>query len=163
MIEFSQNAGSNDEPTYSIHNEELNSGPHVFFSRSEDICNIPGLGTLETGGRSIFGALRRAAGAGGWNETFTSGAPLVQHCAKEISRIGRYRLDPTLLAQPGRVFDIEPGATEAQFYAPRVAYRRADLASVLYYLSETQSPVLETIVDIVAEAITVLRVLSSTT
>jgi predicted ATPase len=151
MIEFSQNAGSNDEPTYSIHNEELRSGAHVFFSRSEDICNIPGLGTLQTEGRSIFGALRRAAGVGEWNETFAGGAPLVQHCAKEISRIGRYRLDPTLLAQPGRVFDIEPGAT--QFYPPRVAYRGADLASVLYHLSETQSPILEKIAEIVAEAI----------
>jgi predicted ATPase len=151
MIEFSQNAGSNDEPTYSIHNEELKSGAHVFFSRSEDICNIPGLGTLQTEGRSIFGALRRAAGVGEWNETFADSAPLVQHCAKEISRIGRYRLDPTLLAQPGRVFDIEPGAT--QFYPPRVAYRGADLASVLYYLSETQSPILEKIGRIVAEAI----------
>jgi predicted ATPase len=151
MIEFSQNAGSNDEPTYSIHNEELKSGASVFFSRSEDICNIPGLGTLQTEGRSIFGALRRAAGVGEWNEMFAGGAPLVQHCAKEISRIGRYRLDPTLLAQPGRVFDIEPGATQS--YPPRVAYRGADLASVLYYLSETQSPILEKIVKIVAEAI----------
>lgn len=154
MIDFSQNAGSSDEPTYSIHNEELKSGKHVFFSRSEDVCDIPGLGALQTEGRSIFGALRRAAGAREWNETFTSGAPLLQHCAKEISRIGRYRLDPTLLAQASRVFDIEPGATEAQFYAPRLAYRGGDLASVLYYLSETQSPILEKIVEIVAEAIT---------
>jgi len=154
MIEFSQNASSNDEPTYSIHNEELKSEAHVFFSRSDDICNTPGMGALQTQGRSIFGALRRAAGAGEWTETFASHAPLVQHCAKEIRRIGRYRLDPTLLAQPGRVFDIEPGSTEAQVYAPRVAYRGADLASVLYYLNETQSPILEQIVEIVAEAIT---------
>jgi predicted ATPase len=152
-IEFSQNAGTSDEPTYSIHNEELKSGTHVYFSRSDDICDLPGLGNLQTAGRSIFGSLRRAAAAGEWNDTFAAGAPLVQHCAKEISRIGRYRLDPTLLAQPGRVFDIEPGATESQ-YAPRVAYRGADLASVLYYLSETQSPILENIVEIVAEAIT---------
>jgi predicted ATPase len=47
-IEFSQNAGSYDEPTYSIHNEELKSGAHVFFSRSDDVTNIPGLGTLQT-------------------------------------------------------------------------------------------------------------------
>lgn len=154
MIEFSQNAGSNDEPTYSIHNEELRSANHVFFSRSDDICSIPRLGTLQTGGRSIFGALRRAATTGEWNDTFASGAPLVQHCAKEISRIGRYRLDPPLLAQPGRVFDIEPGVTEAQAYTPRVAYRGADLASVLYYLSETQSPILEKIVEIVGQGIT---------
>jgi hypothetical protein len=60
----------------------------------------------------------------------------------------------TLLAQPGRVFDIEPGTTEAQVYAPRVAYRGADLASVLYYLNETQSPLLDKIIEIVAEAIT---------
>ncbi|HEV2198902.1 MAG TPA: AAA family ATPase [Bryobacteraceae bacterium] len=154
MIEFSQNTGTNDEPTYSIHNEELKSKAHVYFSRSEDICNIPGISALHTEGRTIFGALRRAAGAGEWNDTFAKGAPLVLHCATEISRIGRYRLDPTLLAQPGRVVDIEPGATEARSYAPRVAYRGADLASVLYYLSETQSPILDRIVEIVGEAIT---------
>ena len=154
VIEFSQNSGSTDEPTYSIHNEELTSGTHVYFSRSDDICDIPGFGTLATAGRSIFGALRRAAAAGEWTEAFTNGAPLLQHCAKEISRIGRYRLDPTLLAQPGRVFDIEPGVVESHSFSPRVAYRGADLAAVLYYLNETQNPILDKIIEIVAEAIT---------
>jgi predicted ATPase len=152
MIEFSQNPGTNDEPTYSIQNEDLKFGNQVLFNRSDDICNIPGLHTLQTEGRSIFGALRHSAGE--WNATFANGAPLVQHCAKEISRIGRYRLDPSLLAQPGRIFEIEPGAIQPHIYAPRVAYRGADLASVLYYLSETKSPVLANIIEIVAEAIT---------
>lgn len=154
IIEFSQNAGTNDEPTYSIHNEELRSGSRIFFSRSDDVLNIPGLSNLQTSGRSIFGALRHAAVAGGWSESFTTGAPLIQHCAKEISRIGRYRLDPALLAQPGRIFEIEPGVVQPNAYVPRVAYRGADLASVLYYLGETQSQILDEIVKIVAEAIT---------
>jgi len=155
-IEFSQNAGTHEEPTYSIHNEDLRSAAGVvFFNRSDDICNLPGLGPLQIDGRSIFAAIRRAAvGGQEWKEDFTAGAPLVEHCAKEISRIGRYRLDPTLLAQPGRVVDIEPGSQgTTHFYAPRVAYRGADLSSVLYYLSETQSPVLEQITNIVAKAI----------
>lgn len=154
MIEFSQNLGTNDEPSYSIHNEELTAGAQLLFSRSDDVCRIPGLSNLQTSGRSIFGAIRHSASAGGWNDAFSEGAPLIQHCAKEISRIGRYRLDPALLAQPGRIFEIEPGAVQPYSYAPRVAYRGADLAAVLYYLGETQSPVLEEIVRIVAEAIT---------
>src|ERR1700722_1449432 len=57
-IEFSQNAGSHDEPTYSIHNEDLRSNAgQVFFNRSDDICNIAGLEGLQTEGRSIFAAI----------------------------------------------------------------------------------------------------------
>jgi len=149
LIEFSQNPGSQDDPTYAIHNEELRAGSEILFSRSEDICRLPGLGSLPLDGRSIFAAVRRTE----WSSEFSERAPLVAHCAKEVSRIGRYRLEPALLARPGRVFDVEPGEIEAQPQAPRLAYRGGDLASVLYFLSETQSPILNSIVERVAEAI----------
>ena len=74
------------------------------------------------------------------------------HCAREISRVGRYRFDSRLLAQPGRVFDVEPGERDRPG-SPRVAYRGEDLASVLYFLSETKSPMLQEIIDRIAEAI----------
>lgn len=153
-IEFSQNGGTHDDPTYSIHNEDLRMGNLVYFNRSDDVCDIPGVDPLQTEGRSIFAAIRRAAAGGQeWTAQFRASAPLLEHCAREISRIGRYRLDPTFLGAPSRVVDIEPGSSLAQLYAPRVAYRGADLSSVLYYLSEIQSPLLGQITTIVADGI----------
>ena len=152
IIEFSQNPGTLEEPTYAIHNEELSVNSELVFSRSDDMCELSGLTGLDFGGKSIFAAMRRAQ----WADDFTAIQPLVSHCAREISRIGRYRLDPTLLARPGRVFDVEPGEAGAQassFQAPRLAFRGSDLASVLYFLSETESPILKQIVDRVADAI----------
>jgi len=152
MIEFSQNTGTLEEPTYAIHNEELHIGSKRVFSRSDDICDLDGLTNIDYAGRSIFAAIRRAQ----WPENFATNQPLISHCAREISRIGRYRLDPALLARPGRVFDVEPGetgGTPSAFQAPRLAFRGSDLASVLYFLSETDSPILKQIVDRVGEAI----------
>jgi predicted ATPase len=151
-FEFSQNPDSQDDPTYTIQNEELKAGTRVIFSRSDEVCKLPHLSNVHSEGRSIFAAIRRADGF----DEFAKAEPLVAQCAREISRIGRYRLDPRLLAQPGRVFDVEPGEKEKdreKYATPRVAYRGEDLASVLYFLSETKSPVLQQIVDRVAEAI----------
>lgn len=148
-IEFSQNPGTQEEPTYAVHNEALRVGSKLIFSRSEDVCELEGLSGLHFEGKSIFAAIRRAE----WSDDFENTQPLVAHCAREISRIGRYRLDPTLLARPGRVFDVEPGEPDKPFLPPRVSYRGGDLASVLYFLSETESPVLKQIVERVGEAI----------
>lgn len=152
VIEFSQNPNTLEEPTYAIHNEELQAGSERIFSRSDDICELNELKGVDVGGRSIFAAIRRAQ----WSKNFATTQPLLSQCAREISRIGRYRLDPSLLARPGRVFDVTPGdaGDEATRYpAPRLAFRGGDLASVLYFLSETESPILKQIVDRVAEAI----------
>lgn len=149
LIEFSQNPDTHEEPTYSIHNEEVRVGARCIFSRSEDRCELRGLSNLDFEGRSIFAAIRRAE----WSDTFEKELGLVAHCAREISRIGRYRLDPSLLARPGRVFDVEPGEAGKGFRSPRLTYRGADLASVLYFLSETQNPALEQIAKRVAQAI----------
>jgi predicted ATPase len=147
-IEFSQNPNTQDDPAYTIQNEEMKVGSRVLFSRSDDISKLPGLKNVHAEGRSIFAAIRRADGF----EEFAKREPLVAHCAKEISRIGRYRFDSRLLAQPGRVFDVEPGEKDRPA-TPRVAYRGEDVASVLYFLSETESPILQQIVDRVAQAI----------
>jgi predicted ATPase len=149
LIEFSQNTANREDPTYAIHNEELRVGSEILFSRSEDTCELKGLSALHFEGRSIFAAIRRAE----WSDDFTRNQPLVAHCARQISLIGRYRLDPALLARPGRVFDVEPGEVEKPVHAPRLRYQGGDLASVLYFLSETDSPVLEQIALRVDEAI----------
>ena len=147
-IEFSQNPNTQNDPTYTIQNEEMKIDDRVLFSRSDDVRELKGLSNLHPEGRSIFAAIRRADGF----EEFSTNEPLVAHCAREISRIGRYRFEPRLLAQPGRVFDVEPGE-QNRSGSPRVAYRGEDLASVLYFLSETKSPILQEIVDCVADAI----------
>ena len=147
-IEFSQNPNTHNDPTYTIQNEEMKIGDRVLFSRSDDVRELKGLSNLHPEGRSIFAAIRRADGF----EEFSTNEPLVAHCAREISRIGRYRFDSRLLAQPGRVFDVEPGEQNRPG-SPRVAYRGDDLASVLYFLSETNSPILQGIIDRIAEAI----------
>jgi predicted ATPase len=149
LIEFSQNPGTETEPKYSIHNEELSVGSTVVFSRSKECCNLAGLSELQLDGRSVFAAIRRTD----WSQEFSDRHPLIALCAREMSRIGRYRLDPALLARPGRVFDVEPGETELSRQTPWLSYRGEDLASVLYFLSETQSPILEEIVRRVAEGI----------
>jgi predicted ATPase len=150
-IEFSQNANTQDDPAYTIQNEELKVGNRVLFDRSDEICDLKGLVDLYYENRSIFAAIRRADGF----DDFAKAEPLVAHCAREISRIGRYRLDSRLLAHPGRVFDVEPGekGLAAAPATPRLSYQGEDLASVLYFLSETASPVLQQIVERVAEAI----------
>ena len=149
VIEFSQDPGSEVEPTYSIHNEELRVDAKLVFSRSRDRCDLTGLSNLHFDDRSVFAAIRRAE----WSDEFSQSHPLIALCAREISRIGRYRLDPALLARPGRVVDVEPGEAEPGGRRPWLSYRGEDLASVLYYLSETQSPILDEIVRRVAEGI----------
>lgn len=148
-IEFSQNPNTQNDPIYTIQNEEMKIGSRVLFSRSDDIKDLKGLSNLYPEGRSIFAAIRRADGF----EEFSKNEPLVAHCAREISRIGRYRLESRLLAQPGRVFDVELGERNRPGSSPRVSYRGDDLASVLYFLSETKSSVLQDIVERIAEAI----------
>lgn len=149
LIEFSQNPGTEVEPTYSIHNEELRVDSVLMFSRSKDKCDFTGLPSLHYEDRSIFAAIRRAE----WSDQFASAHPLIATCAREISRIGRYRLDPALLARAGRVVDVKPGEVASAGPMPWLSYRGEDLASVLYFLSETESPILAEIVQRVAEGI----------
>jgi len=148
-IEFSQNPPTRGGPTYVIYNEELAVGTRRLFSRSEDICELSGVSNLDYDGRSIFAAIRRAQ----WSDDFNQSQPLVAHCAREISRIGRYRLEPALLARPGNVFDVDPGEGDKTSPTPRVSYQGGGLASVLYFLSETQNPAIEQIAGRVAAAI----------
>lgn len=58
-----------------------------------------------------------------------------------------------MLARPGRVFEVASADNVATQSAPRLEYRGEDLASVLYFLSETESPILTNIIERVAEAI----------
>lgn len=148
-VEFSQDRGVDSDPIFAIHNEELSVDGKLLFSRSRDLNEITGLSKLSSSDRSVLAAIRRAE----WSDEFRAAHPLLASCAKAISRIGRYRLDPTLLARPGRVVDIRPGESGDPKQVPWLSYRGEDLAAVLYYLSETESPILEQIARRVAEGI----------
>ncbi len=65
----------------------------------------------------------------------------VADCAKEIGRFNRFRLAPNELSRPSRM----PETSEAS--APRLGYEGEDLASCLYYMSETEDPALAQITD----------------
>lgn len=125
LIEFSQNPGTEGGPTYAIHNEELRVGSTLVFSRSMDVCNLAGLASLRFDERSVFAAIRRAE----WSDQFSSANPIIATCAREISRIGRYRLDPALLARAGRVVGVRPGESETSIQMPWLSYQGEDLAS----------------------------------
>lgn len=147
-IDFSQLAGTESDPRYVIHNEDLDVDGERLFSRSDDIGVFENLSSSSVEGRSVFAALRRS----NWDEEFETSHPLVAYCARAISRIGRYRLDPMLLARPGRVLDVDPGEG-AHPKVPWLSYRGEDLAAVLYYLNETGSPLLQKISSRIAAGI----------
>jgi len=148
-IEFSQMPTTEIEPNYSIHNEELQVGEKLIFSRSRDVCDLPELTDLRYEDRSILAAIRRVS----WSQEFIGNNVLLAECALYISRIGRYRLDPTLMARAGKVVEVKPGDDKPPAPGPWLSYHGEDLASVLYFLHVTEDPLLERIVKLVAEGI----------
>src|SRR5206468_6162091 len=133
--------GSPERPTYAIHDETLtDADAKVLFSRSEDVCHIKGAAPFLTDDISVFAAIRRAQVQGKYVET----NPLVTHCAREISRINKFRLEPVTLARPARLPDtiMEPGQ---ETRGPRLDYSGDDLAGVLYFLAETANPMLDAV------------------
>lgn len=144
-ISYVQNEGRDAEPTYSIHEEVLenHSSNKVLFDRLEpDDCAMFTDGDFLTQDRSIFAAIRRAQVAGKYHEI----DPLVTYCARQISRFNKFRLDPTMLARPGRLPETST-EDSGSVRIPRVDHHGEDLAGVLYYLSETDSPVLQVIIE----------------
>jgi hypothetical protein len=148
-IEFSQMPSTEIEPLYSIHNEELSVDKKVIFSRSRDICDLPDLTDLRYEDRSILAAIRRVS----WPRDFIAKNMLLAECALDISKIGRYRLDPTLMARAGKVVEVKPGEDTQSTPAPWLSYHGEDLASVLYFLHVTEDPLLDRITSLVAEGI----------
>ena len=148
-ITYSQARGSAQTPTYAIHDETLVDGDgKTIVDRSQDVCHIKGAAPFLTDDTSIFAAIRRAQVQGKYVET----NPVISHCAREISRINRFRLEPATLARPARLPDTvtEPGQ---ELRGPRLDYRGEDLAGVLYFLAETANPMLEAVAGRVAEVI----------
>jgi hypothetical protein len=53
-IEFSQNPNNQEDPTYTIHNEELKIGTGALL-RSDEVCKLPRLSNLHPEGEHLRG------------------------------------------------------------------------------------------------------------
>jgi hypothetical protein len=153
-ISYSQAAGPADPPHYQIFDERLVGSNGVEHFLRSDLEASPLASAIKylTEDQSVFAAIRRAQFAGEYEET----DPLVTHVAREVSRIGKFRLNPQALSQPSRLPDVSAagpksgdGEESASSSAPGpgLAYGGEDLATVLYFLAETGSPVLTEVID----------------
>ncbi len=146
---YQQQRGTAEAPKYSIYDENLvDSSEETLFHRGEEVCRIKGVAAFVTDDTSIFAAIRHAQVQGKYKE----GNPLVSHCAREISRINKFRLAPQMLARPYRLPDTIPDERQ-ETGQPRLDYSGEGLASVLYFLAETANPMLDAVVKDVAEVI----------
>jgi predicted ATPase len=148
-ITYSQRGRSAEAPTYSIHDETLtDAAGKTIFNRGEEVCRVKGAAPYYNDDTSIFAAIRRAQVEDKYVET----NPLVTHCAREISRINKFRLDPRSLAHPARLPEvITEDVQEAR--VPRLEYSGDGLAGILYFLAETANPMLDVVVAKVSEVI----------
>ncbi len=150
-IGYVQNEGRDAEPTYNILEEKLEDPTtgKVFFDRLDpDQCGMFGGGEFLAQDRSIFAGIRRAQIAG----QYTEQDPLVTYCAKQISRFNKFRLDPSILARPGRLPEMSIDELNDP-RIPRLDHHGEDLAAVLYYLSETDSPMIREILKCTEQVI----------
>lgn len=130
-------------PSFQIRNELLEQLPtnKVLFNRNDNLYSSPLKSALQflEDDRGIFSAVRASRLSGSANH----GDELVNHCATEISRFNRFRLNPFTLAGTSRLPDVSPENPTP----PRLGHEGDDLASCLYYLQETNDPSLSCILN----------------
>ncbi len=146
-IAFKQSSGGG----YQISAERLESmpGDTVLFDRTDvDASPMKSVLPWLLDDRSVLAAVRRAFVSGKHEDVDAR----VVAFARDVSRIGRFRLDPVNLARPSAL----PEASleeRGESFAPRVMYRGEGLATVLYHLQETDSPILGQIKERAASVI----------
>lgn len=142
-ISYSQTGTGKEAPTFTIFREVLRKLPEdeVIFDRSEPerfgwTQSLP----LQADA-TVLAAVRRQHFSG---SDLSQVDPLVRYCAQHISRLSKFRLSPTVLAQPSR---LPPTTADdgGSVPPPRLGYDGEDLAAVLYYLNETGSATLDMI------------------
>jgi len=140
-IDYAQQGMSEDQPSFMIFSEKLTRipGNTVLFDRSDpDAYPLAQRLRLEND-RSLFSAVRLHASTGGAGSV----DPLLEYLTQQISRFNKFRIDPGVLAAPSRLPDLRSEVEAAP--PPRLGHHGEDLASVLYYLAETESPALDPI------------------
>ena len=138
-IEYQQIGVADDEPQFTITSECVTKRPDgtvLFDRRNPDAFAVSRYAELEHD-RSLFAAIRYALG----QTELPDVDSLLCYCAQQISRFNRFRLDPSVLAQPSRLPDPSGNVT------PRIGYHGEDLAATLYHLSEMRDPALASIQD----------------
>lgn len=143
-INYSQaNTGIDDPQSYTIFSEkltEVKSGK-VLFDR-ENIDDFPlAKGLKMDQDKSIFAAVRQYEIA---HEAAFSDA-FISYLSQQISRFNKFRLDPTTLSQPSRLYDV--AASSGTTFTPCLGYHGEDLASSLYYLNERNAPEIANMVE----------------
>jgi AAA domain, putative AbiEii toxin, Type IV TA system len=119
----------------------------VLFDRaSNEICNAA-IAEFVDPQASFFAALRRA-----YFEKRVRLTGLVGHVSVNISRFGKFRLDPTILGRPGPLPEtLAPAGVRLP--PRRMGYLGEELASVLYFLSRTRDHSMDSIIEGVRSAI----------
>lgn len=132
-IEYAQyGTAADDPPSYVVHNEHLERKPsgEILFDRSNPTTGQLSKSMDLASDQSLFSALRRQ----GQSEDQVS-TDLVAHCAVNVSRFAKFRLDPYILSIPSPIPDI--GEANSASLTPTIKYKGADLAGTLYYLQQT--------------------------
>ena len=140
-----QGVVTEDHTHFMIFNERLTKLPsnEVVFDRSNaDDFSLSSQVQLDID-RSIFSAIRLSA----LHKSMENLDPLLQYFTQQISRFNKFRLDPFVLAQPSRLPDVTTAGDETHGYVPRIGYHGEDLAATLYYLSETNAPEMNDIIQ----------------
>jgi hypothetical protein len=140
-IDYAQQGMSEDQPSFMIFSEKLTKMPGntVLFDRSDPDAYPLARNLRLENDRSLFSAVRLHSSTGGAGSV----DPLLEYLTQQISRFNKFRIDPGVLAAPSRLPDLRSEVEAAP--PPRLGYHGEDLASVLYYLAETESPALEPI------------------
>jgi predicted ATPase len=143
-ISYAQTKNPGD-PDYVIYGETLERRDisQVLFDRADVDSSVMTSVVPQLGDdRSLFAAIRRTQVLRQYEET----DPLVTHVAREISRMNKFRLIPGELSHPSPLPETLVEEPE-DGRAPRVGYEGKGLASVLYYLAEIGSPVLDELTE----------------
>jgi hypothetical protein len=153
-VSYAQVAGAYDPPRYQIFDESLRStdGTSLFDRSDPDASPLTTAIRYLTDDQSVFAAIRRAQFMGESEDDES----LVTHVAREVSRIGKFRLNPQFLLQASRLPDVPASSPTVQNGeeaaspappAPSLDYGGEGLATALYFMAETANPALDEIIS----------------
>lgn len=138
-IDYAQQGADPGNPKFQIFNENLrdvSSGAVLFDRNDVDASPLKAAIPYLENDRGIFAAVRSALVAGANFDEFSH----VEECAKQVSRLNKFRLNPFSMASFSRL----PDAASPE-NTPRIGHEGEDLAASLYFMSEIKHPALESV------------------
>lgn len=134
---------------YEIPEERVVNYPdgEVIYDRAQGVLADDTVGQYLDAETTFFAALRKL-----YFETRSRPEGLLGHVTANLSRVGKFRLDPVLLSRPAPLPETLAPAG-GQLTVPRMRYLGEGLASVLYFLDRTRDRQLDEIVSGVSSAI----------